>query len=66
VCTILRKRREKEINALALHSVQLMNELTGYRNSTSSPSEMLRKHTDYKRCDLYRRAQDDIRRTLKP
>ena len=64
VCAILRKRREKEINALALHAVQLQNELTGYRNSTSSPSEMLRKHTDYKRCALYRKVQDDIRRAL--
>ncbi len=64
VCSILRKRREKEINSLAYHPTQLQNELMGYRNSTSSPSEMLRKHTDYKRCPQYRQVQDDVRRIL--
>lgn len=64
VCTVLRKRREKEIANLANHATQLQNELMGYRHSTSSPSEMLRKQTDYKRCPLYLRVQNDIRRAL--
>lgn len=64
VCAILRKRREKEINTLAAHDTQLQNELMGYRHSASSPSEMLRKHTDYKRCPLYRQVQSDIKKAL--
>lgn len=65
VCAVLRKRREKEISTLAVHSIQMQNELSGYRHSSSSPSEMLRKHTDYKRCALYRQIQSDIAKTLK-
>lgn len=64
VCAILRKRREKEINALAVHATQLQNELSGYHHSAAFPAEMLRKHTDYKRCTLYRQIQQDIAQTL--
>lgn len=60
VCAILRKRREKEISTLAAHNVQLQNELSGYRHSSSQPCEMLRKHTDYKRCSLYKQIQRDV------
>lgn len=64
VCAILRKRREKEINTLAAHATQLQNELSGYHHSSAPAAEMLRKHTDYKRCPLYRQIQQDIANTL--
>lgn len=65
VCAILRKRREKEISSLAVHTTQMQNELSGYRHSSASPAEMLRKHTDYKRSPLYKAIQEDIRNALK-
>lgn len=64
-CVILRKRREKEIGSLALHDTQLQNELSGYHHSSASPSDMLRKHTDYKRCPQYKKIQQDIAQFLK-
>ncbi len=63
-CAVLRKRREKEINALAVHDIQKQNELAGYRNSSASASEMLRKHTGYKCCKLYKQIQQDISEAL--
>lgn len=63
-CVLLRKRREKEISQLAVHATQLQNELSGYRHASAPPAEMLRKHTDYKRCPLYLRIQEDIRQRL--
>ena len=60
VCNILRRRRQKEISALAVHSTQRQNELAGYLHSSADPTEMLRKHTDYRRCPLYRQVQQDI------
>lgn len=65
VCTILRRRRQKEINTLAVHSTQRQNELAGYLHSAADPSEMLRKHSDYRRCPLYKLIQDDIVNGLK-
>ena len=59
-CTILRRRRQNEIKTLAVHSTQRQNELAGYLHSSASPAEMLRKHTDYRRCDLYKQIQHDI------
>ena len=60
VCNILRRRRQKEIKNLAVHSTQRQNELAGYQHSAASPTEMLRKHTDYRRCPLYKQIQSDI------
>ena len=60
VCNILRRRRQKEIKNLAVHSTQRLNELAGYQHCAASPTEMLRKHTDYRRCPLYKRIQSDI------
>ena len=60
VCNILRRRRQKEIKNLAVHSTQRQNELAGYQHSAASPTEMLRKHTDYRRCPLYKQIQQDI------
>ena len=60
VCNILRRRRQKEIKNLAVHSTQRQNELAGYQHSAASPTEMLRKHTDYRRCPLYKQIQSNI------
>ena len=60
VCNILRRRRQKEIKNLAVHSTQRQNELAGYNHSSASPTEMLRKHSDYHRCPLYKQIQQDI------
>ena len=60
VCNILRRRRQKEINKLAVHSTQRQNELAGYQHSSAEPLEMLRKHSDYRRCPLYKQIQSDI------
>ena len=35
-------------------------ELAGYQHSAASPTEMLRKHTDYRRCPFYKQIQSDI------
>lgn len=59
-CTILRRRRQREIKTLAVHSIQRQNELAGYLHAAAAPTDMLRKHTDYRRCDLYKQIQRDI------
>ncbi|MCH5178233.1 MAG: DUF4435 domain-containing protein [Prevotellaceae bacterium] len=59
-CTVLRRRRQHEINTLATHSTQRQNELAGYLHSAADPAEMLRKHTDYRRCPLYKKIQHDV------
>ena len=60
-CNVLRRRREKEIKNLAVHTTQRQNELAGYLHSAAAPAEMLRKHTDYHRSPLYQQIQQDIR-----
>jgi len=64
-CAILRKRREKEINSLAIHQTQKQNELAGYQHSSAAPAQMLKKQTDYHRSPLYQRIQEDVRLALK-
>ena len=61
VCEVLRREREREIQRLAEHSVQMQNELSAYRHATATVEEMLRKHTAYTNCPLYLRVQHDIR-----
>ena len=61
VCEVLRREREREIQRLAEHSVQMQNELSAYRHATATVEEMLRKHTAYTNCPLYQRVQRDIR-----
>ncbi len=65
VCEMLRRHREHEIRRLAEHNVQMQNELSAYQNATASIEEMLRKHTLYADCPLYRRVQDDVRQLLR-
>ena len=60
VCDALRREREREIRDLAVHSQQMQNELAGYQHSSSSPEEMLRKHTGYVDAPLYHRIIDDV------
>lgn len=64
VCTILRRRREREIHELAVHSKQKQNELAGYLHSSAAPLQMLKKQTDYEKCSLFKRIQQDIQATL--
>lgn len=64
VCQVLRRRREREINRLAIHSTQRQNELAGYQHASASPAEMLRKQNDYRRCPLYKRIQQDIAKII--
>ena len=45
---------------VAVHSTQRQNELAGYQHSSAEPLEMLRKHSDYRRCTLYKQIQSDI------
>ena len=61
VCELLRREREREIRRLAEHNVQMQNELSAYQNATASVEEMLRKHTQYAECPLYRRVQADVK-----
>lgn len=64
VCEVLRREREHEIRRLAEHNVQMQNELAAYQNAIAPISEMLRKHTAYTACPLYRRVQNDIARLI--
>lgn len=60
VCDALRREREREIRQLAGHEQQMQNELAGYQHSSSSPAEMLRKHTGYHESPLYQHILHDL------
>ena len=60
VCETLRREREREIQRLAEHALQLQNELSAYQHASSSIQEMLRKHNGFTNAPLYRRTQSDI------
>ena len=64
VCTQLRREREDQIHALALHRVQLQNELTAYERSLMSVEQVLHKNINYKRSPLYKMIQQDIENFL--
>ena len=64
VCTQLRREREKEIKRLAVHSVQLQNELTCYENSLAAVQLMLKKNDAYKSLYLYQWMREQVRRLL--
>ena len=64
VCTVLRREREREIRRYANHNTQRLNELAGYQHSSASPTEMLKKHTEYRQAPLYRRIVEDVKRFL--
>lgn len=62
VCDALRREREREINQLACHAVQLQNELAAYRHAVAPFEEMLRKHTAYHDTPEFRRIEEAARR----
>ena len=61
VCDALRREREREINQLACHAVQLQNELAAYRHAVAPFEEMLRKHTAYHDTPEFRRIEEAAR-----
>ena len=61
VCDALRREREREINQLACHAVQLQNELAAYRHAVAPFEEMLRKHTAYHETPEFRRIEEAAR-----
>ena len=64
VCTVLRREREDQINALACHAIQLQNELTAYRRSQMDVEQVLHKNTNYKTSPLYKKIQQDVETML--
>lgn len=60
VCDKLRREREREIHDLAIHDVQMKNELASYRHSVENVGDMLQKHTAYKNCYYYKAVQNRI------
>lgn len=64
VCNILRSEREQEIMHLAQHQLQLNNELTSYHRSQSDIDVVLKRHTTYQKCELYKRVERDVERFL--
>ena len=65
VCTILRREREEQIQRLALHEMQLQNELTSYQRSLLGVDGVIRKTTNYKNSPLYKKIQKDVKKLLK-
>lgn len=56
VCTILRREREREIKVLSHGNNQQMdNELSCYQHSQASATQMLRRNTNFKDSEPYRR-----------
>ena len=60
VCTILRREREEQIHALALHDMQLQNELTSYQRSQVGVDMVIHRNTNYKSSPLYKKIQQDV------
>ena len=65
VCDELRREREREIKAKALHSLQMQNELSAYTKAQSDISSMLKKNQGYTQSAPYQRMIADIDKILK-
>lgn len=65
VCTILRREREQQIHELAIHSLQLHNELTNYQRSQVGVELVIHKNTNYKSSPQYKMIQRDVEKLLK-
>jgi hypothetical protein len=65
ICHMLRRERERDINALAMHETQRQNELSGYRNSSLSIDDALKKSIAYRHSTPYQWLRGDIERLLK-
>ena len=64
VCRRLRRERETEIQALALHETQYQNELTAYHHSQQKVENTLKQNTDFEGASTYPRIVKDIERLL--
>ena len=60
VCTVLRREREEQIHELAIHDMQLQNELTSYQRSQVGVDMVIRRNTNYKDCPIYKMIQHDV------
>ena len=60
ICTMLRKEREQQIYKLALHNIQLQNELTAYERSQVSVHLVIHRNMIYKDSPLYKKIRKDI------
>ena len=65
VCSALRKEMEEQIRSLALHNVQMQNELSAYERSQMSVDKVIMKSTTYKSSPLYKKIRNDIDKFLK-
>ena len=65
VCSQLRKEMEEQIRSLALHNVQMQNELSAYQRSVMSVDRVMQKSTTYKTSPLYKKIRNDIDKFLK-
>lgn len=65
VCTILRREREQQIHELALHNIQLHNELVSYQRSQVGVELVIHKNPNYRNSPLYHMIQQDVERFLK-
>ena len=61
VCSRLRREREEEIRALAMHDTQCQNELSGYRHSGETVENILRKADNFQSAPTYALIERDIR-----
>lgn len=61
VCSKLRREREAQIKALALHETQYQNELTSYRHSGETVESILRKADDFESAPTYAWIERDIK-----
>lgn len=61
ICAKLRREREAEIRALALHEMQYQNELTSYRHSGEPVESILRKADNFESAPTYALMARDIR-----
>ena len=64
VCSRLRREREAEIKALAIHETQYQNELASYRHSGEQVETILRKTDDFRDAPTYSMIERDIRKML--
>lgn len=60
VCTVLRREREQQIHDLALHDMQLHNELTSYQRSQVGVEVVIHRNNFYTHSPLYQMIRRDI------
>ena len=64
LCRSLRHAREEEIQNLAYHRVQYTNEISAYRHSQCDLMMALRRNTNYKSSEPYKRLKADVESLL--